>query len=429
MPTPIICGSEQFCQFVSLFSSVFSKRLQKYFVIVLLAFTLCEERRTMTGLLRMILDRCSLSGLSRFFGKWKWNETKLADIRVHRFYEQLKVWVETQHQTQLESRPIKAGRPAPTLVTGYLVLDDSTHQKPKGRKMGGLGKHWSNTEKKPVIGHSLFQALLVVGNRLCPLHPKMYCTETVCLKENRPFKSKIQMAIDTISDFVPVSGTKTHVLVDSWYVCQDIWKLCKKLGYDLSGGIRANRKLRQKDAEGKLYWQSLSEYAASLAPNQFEIAIWPSDRGGKKCFVHRLKTKIKKLGVCQILVVKPTPDAPVGEASYFVTTLLDADSQTIITHYANRWEIETFFGDFKELLGSDHYQLMRSRAIERFWALGCCSYQFFEEQRASRNRADLSIGEVRRKISREVHLALVNWIVESSVNGQGPQELMERLSN
>ena len=71
MPTAIICSSELFCQFVSLFSSVFTKRFHKYFGILLLAFTLCEERRTMTGLIRIIRDRCSLSVLSRFFGKWE----------------------------------------------------------------------------------------------------------------------------------------------------------------------------------------------------------------------------------------------------------------------------------------------------------------------------------------------------------------------
>ena len=127
MPVPIICGSQQFCQYVDLFSSVVRKRLHKYFVIVLLAFMICEERRTMTGLLRKILDWCSLSGLSRFFGKWNWDETQLTEIRVKRFHEQLKPWVKTQHLSQLGIRPKKAGRPKPTVVTGYLIMDDSPY--------------------------------------------------------------------------------------------------------------------------------------------------------------------------------------------------------------------------------------------------------------------------------------------------------------
>lgn len=72
---------------------------------------------------------------------------------------------------------------------------------------------------------------------------------------------------------------------------------------------------------------------------------------------------------------------------------------------------------------------MRSRAIECFWALGCCAYQFFKEQREYLNQPDFSIEEFRRKLSREVQLALVNWIVESSINGQAPEELVKRLYN
>jgi hypothetical protein len=40
------------------------------------------------------------------------------------------------------------GRPKKTVVTGFLVIDDSPHEKPKGKVMEGLGVHYSTTEGK-----------------------------------------------------------------------------------------------------------------------------------------------------------------------------------------------------------------------------------------------------------------------------------------
>ena len=54
MPKPIVCLSDQLRQFLAAFRTCFTKRQWRYFVIVLLALIECEERRTMTGLLRTI---------------------------------------------------------------------------------------------------------------------------------------------------------------------------------------------------------------------------------------------------------------------------------------------------------------------------------------------------------------------------------------
>jgi len=48
---------------------------------------------------------------------------------------------------------------------------------------------------------------------------------------------------------------------------------------------------------------------------------------------------------------------------------------------AKRWTVETLFADFKELMGSDQYQLRSAEAIRRFWALGLCLYQYLDSLR------------------------------------------------
>lgn len=55
---------------------------RRYFVIVLLDLIECEERKTLTGLLRVISESVSLSGLFRFLNKWPWSTAAL----VHRWW-------------------------------------------------------------------------------------------------------------------------------------------------------------------------------------------------------------------------------------------------------------------------------------------------------------------------------------------------------
>jgi hypothetical protein len=63
MPKPIVCLSEQLRQYLEVFRPCFTRRQWKYFVTVLLGLIECEERKTMTGLLRVVGERISLSGL------------------------------------------------------------------------------------------------------------------------------------------------------------------------------------------------------------------------------------------------------------------------------------------------------------------------------------------------------------------------------
>src|SRR5262249_35864074 len=160
--------------------------------------------------------------------------------------------------------------------------------------------------------------------------------------------SKIDMAVNCVDDFEPVEQTQTHVLADSWFACRRLWKAAKKRGFAISGGIKANRKMRTHDAEGKPVYVSLSHYAASLKPEQFSECTWPSAAEQNMVFVHRVRTFVRKLGPCQVLVVRHSADASLKQTRYFVTSLLDADTPTLLGILAIRWKIETFFDDLKE---------------------------------------------------------------------------------
>ena len=155
--------------------------------------------------------------------------------------------VQAEHARQRTRQPKRRGRPGKTVVTGYLIGDDSVMQKRRGKKMGGLGSHFSSTAEKTVRGHCLMQALYVLLGRQSVLEPKMYRQRAVCEVEGVAFASKVEMMIETIRTFAPVPGTQTHVLLDSWFTAKKVWRAVRERGFLITCGIRSNRWLRVAD--------------------------------------------------------------------------------------------------------------------------------------------------------------------------------------
>jgi len=434
MPIPIICLDARLRQFCTALRRCFSQPQYKYLVTVLLALMLCQEPRTLSGLLRQVANGQSLSGLSRFVSEAPWSAEEVAGAWIERFAEQMRGRVEAEHARQRHERPKRKGRPRATVVTGYLIGDDSTQHKPKGKKMEGLGHHHSATAGGRVPGHSLVQGLYVLLGRRCPLAPQMYRQKAVCEREGVPFRSKVDIMETLILTFEPVAGTLTHVLLDTWYTSKRIWRAARERGFLITSGLKCNRSLRVPDphTEQGWRWQRLDEYAAGLAADQYRKVLWPSQsEEPREVYVHVVCTRVRKLYSCQVVIARPTLDCPARDIRYWASSDLAADPLTLVRHIAARWDIEVFFSDAKDLLGLDHYQLMTASAIGRFWTLVAAAYAFLDEERARlRNewQRHVTIGEARREIQYVHRRLLLDWIHQQFSSGVTPHELYQLLA-
>ena len=295
MPVPIICLDEDVRHFAERFREVFSKPQYQYLVTVLLGLMLCEGARTLSGLLEQIANSPSLAGLSRFLSEAPWEETAVVESWLRHFREEMQqqVAAEVQRERQMQSK--RRGRPKIPVVTGYLIGDDSTIEKRKGKKMEGLGRHHSTTEDQRVRGHSLVESLYVLLGRRCPLAPQLYRQQQVCEREGVPFASKIELMETTIRTFEPVAGTVTHVLLDSWYSAKRLWRAARERGFLITTGIKCNRWLAVADpsAPKGWKWQRLSEYTAQLSASDYVELPWP--KGEKTGYVHVVTTPVRSL--------------------------------------------------------------------------------------------------------------------------------------
>lgn len=428
MPVPIICLDEELCHFVERYRQRFSKPQYQHFVIVLLGLMLCEGRRTLLGLLRQVAQASSLAGLSRFLSQAPWDEGELAKQWLADFRQAMELAVKGEQARLRQRQPKRRGRPPVPLVTGYLIGDDSTMHKPKGKKMAGLGKHHSTTYEQRIVGHSLVEGLYVLLERSCPLPPQLYRQQSTCEAEGVAFHSKIDLMEERIRSFEPVAGTRTHVLLDSWYCAKVLWKAARARGFLITTGLKSNRWLRVEDLteEQGWRWQRASDYTAQLPESDYQRVKWPGS--AQEVYVHVVTTPVRKLYQCQVVIVRQSLDAPLSQTRYWASSDLEADLPTLLTHIATRWKIEVLFGDGKEELGLDHYQLMSTLAIVRFWTLALLAYVFLEEERARLQeqwQRPVTIGEARREIQRRHRRRVLDWLHDQFQSGVQPDSLYD----
>ena len=85
---------------------------------------------------------------------------------------------------------------------------------------------------------------------------------------------------------------------------------------------------------------------------------------------------------------------------------------------ALRWTVETLFADFKELMGSDQYQLHSAEAIRRFWALGLCLYQYLDSLRLRLERIHkhhVTLGETLTWVRQRHNDLALSWAYTLSI--------------
>ena len=179
-------------------------------------------------------------------------------------------------------------------------------------------------------------------------------------------------------------------------------------------------------------WQSLHDYAAGLSETDYQEVLWPSQREEPhKVWVHVVKTRVRKLYRCQVIIVRERLDAPLKETRYFASSDLAADVPTLVGHLAARWSVEVLFADGKELLGLDQYQVMSAESLVHFWTLVWAAYSYLDEERARLRvswQRHVTVGEARREVQRVHWCHLIHWMHQEFLAGATPQTLFEQLA-
>ena len=167
-------------------------------------------------------------------------------------------------------------------------------------------------------------------------------------------------------------------------------------------------------------------YAEDLNPEQFLAA----ELKGKTYYLHSFVGRVAKLGKVKIVVVKEGLTKPA--VAFIAATELSLSEEEILSSYLLRWEAEVYFGDSKELLGFDHYQMRYAKGIVRFWHLANVAYSYLEHLRQSESEGNPTklntVGEAKRYQQKVLLREFVLWLKELFAIGSSVDNVMQRLA-
>jgi hypothetical protein len=122
------------------------------------------------------------------------------------------------------------------LLSGVLVLDDSTLEKPYSPRNALVYRHWSGKQKAVVSGINLITLLWTDGKRCVPVDYRIFDKDRDRKTKNDHFAEMLMTAFER--GFVP-----QLVCFDSWYASIENLKLVRSLGWHFLTRLKSNRQI------------------------------------------------------------------------------------------------------------------------------------------------------------------------------------------
>ena len=277
--------------------------------------------------------------ISHFLSKGKWDDVRLEGALSHKCHEYI------QRSAQEKGAPV------------FLSIDDTVNPKKKPsskteRPMEGGAFVYSHLLGKTVWGHQAMAALISDGDT------------ALCYKLERCGKNdagKIEQAVE-IASSLPKAENPCYALMDSWYTCPKLTDAFSAKGYHTIGALKTNRIIYPQGIR-----ISINEFASTcIHKSDANLVTVGKDR----YWVYRYEGKLNGIDNAVVLISYSEKAFGIPQAlRAFLCTDTELDTSEILRYYRNRWDIEVFFKQQKNIFGFDGYQMRSAKGIERFWLL------------------------------------------------------------
>lgn len=408
----------RFGNYLALFEPLLGKPAQQHFRHLLLAFIIYAGSKNITGLNRATFNRRHLSSVDRFITEGTWNEAHFDQIRMQQLNRQVRRFLD--NLTARDQR-----------VPAFLCIDDTNNPK-VGDQSEWVSYQYSHLAGRNILCWCLVTAVMVVGDWTIPFNFRLYRRQADCLAQAKAglFRTKVELAIELIREWQPPDGTTPFVLVDNWYMSQDLLAICAERKFTLIGGIKANRSITRA---GQPTSQKLNAFGPTIQAEAYQTVTIGRQKWQMAGFEAALA------GGYPVKVVASKALAPaearVVHLNYWVCTNTKLSVRTIMELYSVRWEIETFHKQAKQLLGLNHNQCQRERSVRRWWTLLLIAYSYLVMERVdhgsdylhSVDKARPTLGEVVRSHQWQAHQALVEWAYCEGQAGTPQTEVLAQI--
>ena len=401
MQLPIITPAPAIVAHTAAFRDLFENRCQYRHFQNYLTGLVVLSNKSMANIARCILDSADKTNVSRFLSEADWPDEKVNDRRVEYLLEQTKAVRKNSQDS-------------------WFVLDDTLCEH-VGSLFEYVARHYNHGEDTYPLAHNLVTSHFVSGAVRFPVDwqpyrryeeitqwekfvhqhyperviPNTKKERTKLHKEVDPellkdadfrvlhdqFRTKIALGVDLFRKAIERGLPFDTVLFDGWYLAPDLVEEIEAQHKDWISILKKNRKLETnsfvlKDAEGKTIQIEgphikVEDLVPLIPHNAFQkVEI---DKTSYWCF--SLAVRIPGLGKVRIVISFGNADLT-GTYATLVTNRTDWNAKTIIRVYLQRWPIETFYQDSKQLLGMNEYRMRGAEAIQKHWCLVFVAYSF-----------------------------------------------------
>jgi len=304
------------------------------------------------------------------------------------------------------------------------ILDDSKKQK-RGKTMQAVGYIRDPLTGRNIRGHQYVTATIRFRGHTIPFGIRLYVKKEDCPKLGVEFKKTTQLAAELISEFKPSEGAKVKVLFDSYYLCPVVVKACRKKGFRFVSVLKNNRNLFKNGRKLKT-----GSYSKNLFRRQKKktFSICKSKGHVKYTYVDAGWLDVSGLGKLHVIFSRKKADPRILG---LVTDDPKLSANQMIRTYDNRWSIEVFFKDTKQLLGLGQYQNVSYKAAVTHLHLVCLAYALLTHIAITRegakgkqkSTAKLSTADLQNEVRRIVWDDLTDYLKQFSSGNQIVKEL------
>ena len=246
---------------------------------------------------------------------------------------------------------LQSGKPV------FCIVDDtiSSKTKPSSKALHPIEDayfHQSHLKKGQDYGHQAVSVMLSCNGIVLNYAIIMYDKS----------KSKIRI-IQDIAGELPVPPVISYFLCDSWYTFVKVMDAFIRQGFHTIGALRTNRVIYPCGIK-----QKISGYALHLRKTDTAVSLVTV--GSRQYYVYRYEGKLNEVENAVVLLSYPrdafhTPKALCA----FISTDVSLNTREILDRYMERWPVEVFFRQSKNVLAFDRYQIRSSKGIRRYWLI------------------------------------------------------------
>jgi DDE superfamily endonuclease len=399
MELPILEPAPVVAEHAAVFRNLFENQCQFRHFQHYLTGRIVLPNKSMTNIVRCVLDSADKTNLSRFFSEAPWREDEVNRRRIRFMLQQ----TEPHRRRRRES---------------LLALDDTLCEH-VGSLFEYVDRHYNHGDATYPLAHNPVTSLCVSGPVRFPVGLRLYRryeeltqwemavarhfpeleipterkarnrlhkqVDPVLLQDpefrarHERFRTKIALAIELVEEAIRHKVPFGVVVFDAWYVAEELVQVLARRRKDWISLLKTNRLLETasfhlRDANGwtlKLPGPHLAiEEMVLLIPAN---AYRPVHVHGQTYWCFTLVVRIPGLGKVRI-VVSFEHEQLTGRYVTLVTNRADWSAAKIMGLYLQRWPTETFYQDSKGHLGFNEYRMRSIEAIGKHWCLVFVAY-------------------------------------------------------